>query len=74
MQIATLEVRKVWKVRKFNKRLFFFFKKLVSLMCVKLNVLNGLFQKQPPEMFYKKRCSKKFRKIQRKTSVPEHLF
>ena len=28
MQIATLEVRKVWKVRKFNNRLFFFLEKV----------------------------------------------
>ena len=31
-------------------------------------------QKQPPELFHKKRCSKKFRKILRKTPVPESLF
>ena len=31
-------------------------------------------QKQPPEVFYKKRCSYKFRKIHRKTPVPESLF
>ena len=31
-------------------------------------------QKQPPEVFCKKRCSWKFRKIHRKTPVPESLF
>ena len=31
-------------------------------------------RKQPPEVFYKKRCSEKFRKIYRKTLVPECLF
>ena len=31
-------------------------------------------QKQPPEVFCKKRCSLKFRKIHRKTPVPESLF
>ena len=31
-------------------------------------------QKQPPQVFCKKRCSQKFRKIHRKTSVPESLF
>ena len=31
-----------------------------------------IFQKQPPEMFYKKSCSSKFRKIHRKT--PEKSF
>ena len=31
-------------------------------------------QKQPPEVFCKKRCSKKFRKIHRKTPVAESLF
>ena len=31
-------------------------------------------QKQPQEVFYKKRCSQEFRKIHRKTSVPESLF
>ena len=32
------------------------------------------FQMQSPELFYKKRCSSKFRKIYRKTPVPEFLF
>ena len=32
------------------------------------------FQKHPPEVFCKNRCSQKFRKIQRKTPVPESLF
>ena len=31
-------------------------------------------QKQPPEVFYKKRYSQKFRKIDRKIPVPESLF
>ena len=31
-------------------------------------------QKQPPEVFYEKRCSEKFRKIHRKTLVPESLY
>ena len=30
----------------------------------------GMFKKQPPEVFYKKRCSQKSRKIHRKTPVP----
>ena len=30
--------------------------------------------KQLPEVFYKERCSKKFRKIHRKISVSESLF
>ena len=34
----------------------------------------GNGQKQPPEVFYKKRCSLKFRKIHRKTSVTEKHF
>ena len=34
----------------------------------------ALIQKQPPEVFCKKRCSQKFRKIHRETSVPESLF
>ena len=32
---------------------------------------NIYYQKQPPEVFYKKRCLQKFRKIHRKTPVPE---
>ena len=32
------------------------------------------FQKQPREVFYKKRCSQKFHKIHRKTPVPKSLF
>ena len=31
-------------------------------------------QKQPPEVFCKKRCSLNFRKIHRKSPVPESLF
>ena len=31
-------------------------------------------QKQPPEVFYKKSCSEKFRKIHKKTPVPESPF
>ena len=31
-------------------------------------------QKQPPEVFYNKRCCLKFCKIYRKTPVPESLF
>ena len=31
-------------------------------------------QKPPPEVFFNKRCSKKFCKIHRKTPVPESLF
>ena len=31
-------------------------------------------QKQPPEVFCKKRCSKKFRNIHRKIPVLESLF
>ena len=34
----------------------------------------SVFQKQPWEVSYKKRCSQKFRKIHRKTPVPETLF
>ena len=34
----------------------------------------GFVQKQPPEMFCKKRCSKNFRKFHRKTPVLESLF
>ena len=32
-----------------------------------------MVQKQPPELFYEKRCSQKFRKIYRKTPVPGSL-
>ena len=37
-------------------------------------VLGQNFQKQPSDVFYKKRCSLKFRKLHRKTPVPESLF
>ena len=33
-----------------------------------------LLQKQPPEVFYHKRCSSKFGKIHRKIPAPEPLF
>ena len=35
---------------------------------------NTYMQKQPLEVFYKKRCSRKFRKIHRKKPVPESVF
>ena len=35
---------------------------------------SSIIQKQPPEEFYKKRCSWKFCKIPRKTPVSEPLF
>ena len=35
---------------------------------------HGEKQKQPPEVLCKRRCSYKFRKIPRKTPVPESLF
>ena len=38
------------------------------------NVFSGYRQKQPPEVFYEKRCFWKFRKIYRKTPVPGSLF
>ena len=34
----------------------------------------ALIQKQPAEVFCKKRCSQKFRKIHREAPVPESLF
>ena len=37
-------------------------------------ILRGDCQKQPPEKFYKKSCFLKYRKIHRKTPVPESLF
>ena len=33
-----------------------------------------IIQKQPPEVFFLKNCSKKFRKIHRETPMPESLF
>ena len=39
-----------------------------------MGISNLTGQKQPPEVFCKKRCSKKFPKIHRKTPVPEPLF
>ena len=38
------------------------------------NKQSSHIQKQSPEVFFKKRCSQKFRKIHRKTPVPESLF
>ena len=39
-----------------------------------LNIYKHTGKKQPPEVFFKKRCSQKFRKIYRKTRVPESLY
>ena len=41
---------------------------------VNLHFEISYWQKQPLEMFCKKRCSWKFRKIRRKTPLPEPLF
>ena len=35
---------------------------------------NCILQKQPPEVFYEKRCSYKLHKIHRKTPVPESFL
>ena len=37
-------------------------------------IIKDDLQKQPPEVFCKKRCSLKFRQFQRKTSVLKSLF
>ena len=37
-------------------------------------MIRGYFQKQPPEVFYYKSCSSKFRNIHRKTTVLESLL
>ena len=39
--------------------------------CVNIHLFLIFFQKQPPELFFEKRCSQKFCKIHRKTPVPE---
>ena len=41
----------------------------IIMIVILLNI-----EKQPPEVFFKKRCSQKFFKIHRKTPVPESLF
>ena len=41
------------------------------LLNARLSKFVKLCQKQLPEVFYEKRCSEKFRKIHRKTLVPE---
>ena len=42
--------------------------------CILQTVIFIQVQKQPPVLFYEKRCSQKFRRIHRKTSVPESRF
>ena len=46
----------------------------VSLWYWGIMLKSYYLQKQPPEAFCKKRCFSKFRKIHRKTPVPETLF
>ena len=51
--------------------------KLMTSILDKINTLVSIkqvIQKQPPEVFYEKSYSKKFRKIHRKTLVPESPF
>ena len=50
-------------------------------LCNEINAMLSFLEKvsrerhrQPLEVFWKKRCSKKFRKIHMKTPVPESLF
>ena len=61
--------------RKCQKR---FFKKWLQNFFMKFlkvdNFLRNYLQKQPPEVFCKKRCSYKFWKLRRKTPVLESLF
>ena len=42
-----------------------------NLMKLFVTILH--MQKQPPEVFYAKRCSQKFYKVHRKRAVPESL-
>ena len=44
---------------------------LFELESVFRTLSNIYYQKQPPQVFCKKRCPQKFRKIHRKTPVPE---
>ena len=36
--------------------------------------MEAIFQKQPPELFFKKKCSQKFRKIHTKKHLCQGLF
>ena len=38
------------------------------------DVITNTIEKQPPEVFFTKRCSFEIRKIDRKTPVPESFF
>ena len=51
----------------------FFLKSHICSLSKYLALPTGSFQKQPPEVFCKKRCSYKFRKIQGK-HLPQSLF
>ena len=48
--------------------------KALAVLSVVILAVTREVQKQPPEMFYKKRCSEKYHKIHRKAPVPESLF
>ena len=56
-------------IKKINEGRIFFSGKLVRSLNLTLT-----FQKQPPKVFCKERCSQKFPKIHRKTTVPEPAF
>ena len=47
---------------------------LVHINKCSSNGISLKHEKQPPEVFYKKRCSYKFCKIHRKTPSPESFF
>ena len=48
--------------------------KIVKIYMVKFSKTTFNRPKQPMEVLFRKRCSKKFHKIHRKTPVPESLF
>ena len=50
------------------------YRRLLYIYFKKEGILLLSFQKQPPDVFYEKRCPKKFRTIHRKPPVPEYRW
>ena len=80
MKITKALRKSIWMFTYFYASFFTNFRQLNTMMwlentdSVTLEESKGFFQLQPPEEFCKKRCTKKFRKIHRKTYVPDLFF
>ena len=74
--LSKMQMQTIPSTTFFHTRLVTAKKRLIMILISEVSgcVYSLNFQMQPPEVFYKKKCSQKFRKIHRKTPVQEYVF